>query len=70
LPVHALTPGRSRSRSNTTLLANSIISSTAQLIDAFPAPPSPDNAIAHCKWIFHYANAVIDPTTGASLGFP
>ena len=41
------------------------------LIVAFPPPAADPTAnISHLEWIFHYANAVIDPATGASLEYP
>ena len=55
--------------------ANCVISSTlfdasTPLIVAFPPVPTPSTAISHLEWVFHYANAVIDPATGASLEYP
>ena len=37
---------------------------------SFPAPASPTTPLSHTEWLCHYANAVVCPTTGASLAYP
>jgi hypothetical protein len=71
-------PHQTRSRSKAAPARSNCVLSSAHidlntpLIVAFPPPaadPTTKN-LSHHEWLFHYANAVIDPATGASLEYP
>ena len=73
LPKPDINPHQTRSRSQR---ANTVFNTftdfdpdNEMIALSFPAPAAPTTPIAHAEWICHYANAVICPTTGASLEY-